>query len=230
MMNLIKKLRYINQDCLKVIALVTMTMDHIGEILNPAFEDYFRLIGRISFPIFAFLIAFHLSKHDLFKKYIKRLSVFAVLTTVTLIPFGYPSNLNILWTFLVALTTLYGIQYCFNRYHSNTLFKYTLIGIILYTGAVLSIITDYPLFGFFYILTLYGWFKTQRIVFGELCLLLSFLMNAHFNITAGIISSITTFILMAQQTPHHNSKRFLKPWWVFYAYYPFHLVILRILA
>ena len=63
-MNLIKKLRYINQDCLKVIALVTMTMDHIGEILNPTFEDYFRLIGRISFPIFAFLIAFHLSKHD----------------------------------------------------------------------------------------------------------------------------------------------------------------------
>lgn len=43
-------------NVLKIIALITMTIDHMGFILFPDFV-WMRIVGRISFPIFAFLIA-----------------------------------------------------------------------------------------------------------------------------------------------------------------------------
>ncbi len=41
---------------LKIFALVAMTLDHIGLVLFPQVE-VFRLIGRLAFPIFAYMIA-----------------------------------------------------------------------------------------------------------------------------------------------------------------------------
>ena len=41
---------------LKLIALITMTVDHIGMILFPS-RLLFRVIGRLAFPIFAYMIA-----------------------------------------------------------------------------------------------------------------------------------------------------------------------------
>ena len=226
---IIKKLRYINQDCLKVIALLTMTIDHIGSILIPTC-DFLRLIGRTSFPIFAFLIAFHLSKHNLFQKYLKRLFIFSILTTIILMPFIPIFPLNILWTFSLALIALYGIQYIQKRHKAETFLKYISTCFIIYIGGILSILTDYPLFGFFYILTLYNWLKTKRFLWCELSLILSFLMNINLGITAGVISLLTTFLLIIQKIPPKNAIRFLKPWWIFYAYYPAHLIILYVLA
>lgn len=47
---------HLNSNQLKLIALVTMTCDHVGLMLLPQFQ-IFRIIGRIAFPIFAFMIA-----------------------------------------------------------------------------------------------------------------------------------------------------------------------------
>lgn len=46
----------LNGNQLKLIALVTMTIDHIGMILFPQIL-LFRIIGRLSMPIFAYMIA-----------------------------------------------------------------------------------------------------------------------------------------------------------------------------
>lgn len=43
-------------NVLKIIALVTMTIDHIGLMIFPDYE-WMRIVGRIAFPIFAFMIA-----------------------------------------------------------------------------------------------------------------------------------------------------------------------------
>lgn len=43
-------------NILKVIALVTMTIDHVGLLLMDNFQP-FRLIGRLAFPLFAYMIA-----------------------------------------------------------------------------------------------------------------------------------------------------------------------------
>ncbi|MDO5547033.1 MAG: TraX family protein [Eubacteriales bacterium] len=43
-------------NMLKLLALATMTVDHIGVIFFPEI-DAFRIVGRLSFPIFAYMIA-----------------------------------------------------------------------------------------------------------------------------------------------------------------------------
>lgn len=45
-------------DYLKVLAIITMIIDHIGYYLFPEYS-VFRLIGRIAFPIFLFLVGFN---------------------------------------------------------------------------------------------------------------------------------------------------------------------------
>jgi len=64
---------------LRVIAVILMTIDHIGAVLFPHVL-ILRIIGRLSFPIFVFLMVegyFH--TRDV-KKYLTRLLVFAVIS------------------------------------------------------------------------------------------------------------------------------------------------------
>ena len=43
-------------NALKLLAMVLMTVDHIGMLMFPA-SDWFRIVGRAAFPIFAYMIA-----------------------------------------------------------------------------------------------------------------------------------------------------------------------------
>ena len=52
----IQKTRFLSGNALKIIAAVAMLIDHVGLLFFP-FDMTFRIIGRISFPLFAFLLA-----------------------------------------------------------------------------------------------------------------------------------------------------------------------------
>lgn len=47
-------------DYLKVVAILTMIVDHLGYYLFPEVLE-FRLIGRVAFPLFLFLVGFNAS-------------------------------------------------------------------------------------------------------------------------------------------------------------------------
>ena len=66
---------------LKCIALITMIIDHVGAILYPE-ARVLRIIGRIAFPIYAFLVAegFYHTKNV--KKYMLRLLLFALVSEI----------------------------------------------------------------------------------------------------------------------------------------------------
>ena len=219
----------INQDILKIIAILTMTIDHIGYILTPSFEITLRLIGRLSFPIFVFLLVFNLSQQNIFKKYLTRLFIFAILTSLIIGPFKYTLKdmlpLNIFWTLLLSTTTIYGIDKI-NKDFKNSKTRLFIMGYMFLICTMLSFLTDYEFYGFLYILNLYGWFKTQNKLFAVASLLFSFLINLHISIPASIISCLTTVLFLFPIRKSKNAKRFLRPWWLFYAYYPFHLAIL----
>ena len=46
----------LNNNQLKILAIVIMTIDHVGMEIMPQFR-ILRIIGRLAFPIFAFMIA-----------------------------------------------------------------------------------------------------------------------------------------------------------------------------
>ena len=92
---------------LHIIAMTFMLCDHLWGTIVPG-NDWLTCIGRISFPIFAFMIVegyFHTSN---LKKYVVRLLIFAVLSEI---PFNlalgsrllYPIHQNVLWSFLISL-------------------------------------------------------------------------------------------------------------------------------
>ncbi len=101
------------REILKVMAIVTMTIDHIGDILYPD-TLFLHIIGRLSFPLFAYLVALGIESTKKPKKYMITLFFFALISQIPYFlafeiqPF---ERLNILFTlFLGAL-----IIYFFNK-------------------------------------------------------------------------------------------------------------------
>lgn len=141
---------------LKLIAIISMFIDHIGaaiiEMVPSLYSQYslictiLRSIGRISFPIFAFLIVEGFIHTKDFKKYLLRLGVFAILSEIPFDlafygKFFYLQYQNVIFTFFIAVLMLY-----FIKKYANTGLK-TLI-IIISAGVISSILfTDYAFIG-----------------------------------------------------------------------------------
>ena len=93
---------------LKIIAIVTMLMDHSGDALIGNFS-WLNIVGRIAFPLFAFqLVIGYRHTHNL-KKYMLRMIIFAAISQV---PFSIlnkktdPTTLNIFVTLFFGLVVL----------------------------------------------------------------------------------------------------------------------------
>ena len=86
---------------LKVIALLTMTIDHIGfQIEDGQFYDLrdlatvFRYIGRLALPLFCFMIAEGALHTKSFKKYALRLGIMASVISIALIGAEFIPNIG----------------------------------------------------------------------------------------------------------------------------------------
>lgn len=94
---------------LKWIALITMTIDHIGAILYPE-NSVLRMIGRLSFPLFCYLLVLSLESTRNVKRYFARLFIFAFVSQVPFyLAFGLEpfESLNIFFTLSSGLFFIY---------------------------------------------------------------------------------------------------------------------------
>jgi len=100
----------LNEDSnlLKIIALVAMLIDHIGYVF---FEDVLilRMIGRLSFPLFAYSTFIGYFKTKDLKKYIVRLFIIALITEpiYDLLFIKEYFSLNIIFSLLFEVIILY---------------------------------------------------------------------------------------------------------------------------
>lgn len=96
---------------LKIIACLTMLLDHIGYVWG---MEPLRIIGRLSFPIFAYLI-YNGYRHTSSKlKYALRLAFFAIVSQIPFNLFCYGTlwynNGNVFFTLLAALLCLWSVD------------------------------------------------------------------------------------------------------------------------
>lgn len=141
---------------LKSIALITMLIDHIGYVFFP--ECYIlRFIGRIAFPIYAFLLIqgfLHTRKSTKLKKYIQRMFIFALISEVSFDlcfyeqPF-YPAYQNVYFTLFLGLMSLYFYEYLESKNKDG------FYSIILFCAIAFLLKTDYNVIGTIYFFSFY---------------------------------------------------------------------------
>lgn len=228
---------------LKLIAVICMSFDHIGDAFFGHFT-YFNLIGRIAFPIFAYqAVQGYMHTKDL-KKHLIKLFIFACISQIPfylfLTTFSEEFYLNILFTFLLGLITLFAYDECKNKFLG---FLFVILGAII--GEVVHV--DYGAFGILLIFTFYFFekeFKDNSIkLWGNfylsskkflMTILVCFLcftkyisqiishpkLIVHY-LLLGLFTSLSmVFILF------YNKKEGPKSKYFFYIFYPLHLLIL----
>ena len=229
---------------LHIMAMVFMLCDHLwGTIIQG--NDWLTCIGRLTFPIYAFMIVegyFHTKN---LKKYVGRLLVFAVLSEI---PFNlamgsrifYPIHQNVLWSFLIAI----GLIHWNEKVKEKQIWKRIFIAIAsVCIGYVVGLITfvDFYHAGILMVLVFY-YFKGQKwwCYLGQLICLwyinfemlgglsyeVQILGQTHFIARQGfaLLALIPIWLYRGKQGYH---SRFLQ--YSYYAFYPLHLLILGLL-
>ena len=229
---------------LHLMAMAFMLCDHLWGIIVPG-NDWLTCIGRIAFPIFAFLIVegyFHTKN---LKKYIGRMLLFAVLSEI---PFNlamgsrlfYPIHQNVLWSFLISL----GLIHWNEKVKEKRIWLRCLTaGATLLIGAVAGLVTmvDYYHAGILTVLVFYffrgkkwwcyvlqllclwyinvevlGGFGYEVQLFGQT----RFLMRQGF----ALLALIPIWLYRGKQGYHSKWLQY-----VYYGFYPLHLLILGII-
>ena len=96
---------------LHILAMALMLCDHMWVAIIPG-NDWMTCIGRIAFPIFAFLCVEGFFKTKNLKKYLTRMVLFAAISEI---PFNlvagsrffYPLHQNVLWTFTIGIVLMW---------------------------------------------------------------------------------------------------------------------------
>jgi len=108
----------LGRESLKWLAILTMTIDHVGVALYPE-HIVLRYIGRLSFPLIAYLLILGLESTRNVKNYFTRLLLFALISQV---PFYLArgvlpwEQLNIFFTLSLGVLFIYLFErnnYCF---------------------------------------------------------------------------------------------------------------------
>lgn len=207
----------LNGTMLKWIAIVTMVIDHVGAILFPEIE-ILRYIGRIAFPLFAFLLVEGYIHTSNVKKYMGRLLIFALISEI---PFDialysetfYWGHQNIFWTLLLGVLVLFLVDRLPQRWMGF------LAGVaIIILAQVVN--TDYAAGGVILIFILYFFRKKPLIKF--ICMAVIFGLGYGSTQLFGLIA-ILPMLLYNGQRGKYSLKYF------FYVFYPCHLLVLQVI-
>lgn len=99
----------LNGNTLKIIAAIAMTCDHVGLFFFPHIP-LFRIIGRLAFPIFAFMIAEGVYYTKRKARYFLKIFSLAVLFQIVRFYFTGSLNMCVLVTFSLSILTLFALH------------------------------------------------------------------------------------------------------------------------
>lgn len=217
----------LNRNHLKIIALVTMLIDHIGYVFFPEII-WFRVIGRIAFPIFAFFVAQGYTYTHNKQKYIISLLTFGLLSQIPYVLLFQNVSLNILFTFLASIGIIYLIEQL-KKDNKNILlyFIFALFNLILIFATALHLI-DYGIFGVYLVVMFYFvkdpylqqvWFVLLNIGLVLPSVLYAPLAPFSYVQLASVLALPLLFV-------YNNKKGKTNLKYLFYIFYPVHLLIL----
>jgi hypothetical protein len=236
---------------LKLIAIVTMFMDHFGAVflermleaerisvnLNDGWDMpglaklylFLRLAGRVAFPIFIFLLVEGFSHTSNRRKYLGRLFLFALISEV---PFDMALQLtddqvflgvflefsyqNVFFTLAIGLLTIMALDWL-KAQPGHRAAKALVCLFVVGAGMALAELlhTDYGAVGVLAIAAMYCFRHYRMLGMGATCMVL--VLSSTLEVTA---------FLALIPVSRYNGARGLKLKYLFYAFYPLHLLLL----
>lgn len=202
-------------EVLKLIALLSMLIDHIGAALVSSPSQLYtvcRKVGRLAFPIFAFFIVEGFIHTKNIKKYLFRLGIFALLSEI---PYDLAfhdrffdfSGQNVLFTFFIAIVMLH-----FMRKYDSWISSFVII--FLACLVAFAIKCDYSYMGILLIAVLYL-YREKKFEFIK-----------YFFASIIIVSQFPAMLAFIPIHFYNNLKGRLNLKYLFYIFYPAHLLLL----
>ncbi len=213
--------RVMDGTALKLIAMVSMVFDHVGDNFFPG-QTWMRIIGRLAMPIFAFCVAEGFIHTGDRMKYLKRMGVFAC---VSEIPFDLVTagkvleftHQNIMLTFFWAILGLI----CFEKIKAKGTKGARVLGaavLILFAAVSLLLGMDYNLLAVGLIFIYYV-LRGKAPVWNNAAAIAYHAALRNVGIYwFGLLGFIPILL--------YNGKRGRGLKWLFYVFYPGHLLLI----
>lgn len=221
----------VSRSQIKLLALVTMVIDHVGYMFffvwnYPHLYYILRGIGRISFPLICFMLVQGMIHTHSKPKYMLRLIVFAVISEI---PFDMAfsrrlintQSQNVFFTLAIGLAAIWLFQKS-EELISNGFQRVVAMLAVTAAASVCAYLlhTDYSYFGIWVILTFYIF----RNNFASLAYVAGMLFAEHsmLELAGGMFALFPVYYY----SPEKSDGKTVLPKWFFYVFYPLHLVIL----
>ncbi|SKB47776.1 TraX protein [Lachnospiraceae bacterium] len=204
-----------NAFSLKLLACIAMLIDHIGSRLYPKIK-LLRYIGRLAFPIYAFLLVEGFCHTRDVKKYLARLFAFALVSEV---PFDLyfrnkffdPLHQNVFFTLFLGLMALQVMK------ESNSIYL-KIVAVAAFGGIAQAIHSDYRYIGVLMVCAFY-WFRKMEFCKWNSIIILNFRLFKSSIQSAGSLALLPISLYNGKKGPGFK--------YFFYAFYPGHLLILH---
>lgn len=239
----------LNAHAIKIIAVMSMFIDHIGaailenmlpglmyseSVYLSVFNVYIvmRLIGRIAFPIYCFLIAEGFAHTRNVGKYALRLGIFALISEIPFdlafdrIPFCR-DGFNVYFTLMLGVLALWGMDSAKKKFFNEGTAKGKFIAIFLSllavgaaSGVAQLIYTDYAAAGVITIVIMHSLREKRMLAMGLGVLWLA--------VSVGPVELCALFALIPIY--FYDGTRGRQNKYFFYAFYPVHLILLYLIG
>lgn len=232
--NTLKKTKFgLTNNQLKIIAMISMAFDHIGLLFFPNVA-IFRIIGRIAFPIFAYMIAEGCRYTKNRAKYLGMIGAMAV--AFQLVYFVAMESLyqGILVTFSLAIITIYSIDGIIKgkKLWGRLASVVALAGVVFFVFVLPKLLVgtdfdiDYGVWGILLPLAVY-FLPNRPWRLGAITLLLV-VRAIYYSANAISLGTLQWFSLLTVPLLflYNGERGKAKMKYVFYIFYPAHLVIL----
>lgn len=190
---------------IKLVAIATMLLDHIGKYLFPF--EILRIIGRISFPLFAYQLGVGYKMTSSKEGYIKRLLIFGIISQVPYSLLRGDFLLNILFSLALGVFSIWALE--------NKKFFYFFLIIPF------SFLVSYGIYGLAVILFFY--FLKNKIYQAFSFFSVTFLYALFYGWGIQLFALFALPIIFKPFSKANLPRNF------FYLFYPLHLAVIYLL-
>jgi TraX protein len=208
------------QDALKLIALGTMLLDHTNKIVLNESVPALSWIGRLAFPLFAFLIAYNLEKRGVNpRRYALPLLISGLISQPFFDAAFHVPRLNIFFTLLLGIALWHAHRVLEERGYGWSVW---LVGLV-FIGV--NWWTDYPILGCAIIPVWAALLRNPSglswLIWGFVTLCLNFFLPESY-----IALLVAPLIILLGNALTNRSRLLKRERFLAYGFYPIHLFLL----